>query len=86
MLPALLNRPHRLRRNLTATGGVSVSFADFLGIRRLDETYQVDLGLAYAIGRHVEVVGNYQFNAVDSTVSTQEFTENQITAGIRFRL
>lgn len=77
---------HRLRRNLTATGGASITFADYLGIRRHDETYQVDLGLAYAIGRHVEVVGSYQFNAVDSTVATQEFTENQITAGIRFRL
>ncbi len=77
---------HRLRRNLTATGGASITFADYLGIRRLDETYQVDLGLAYAIGRHIELVGNYQFNAVDSTVPTQEYTENQITAGVRFRL
>lgn len=77
---------HRLRRNLTATGGVNLTFADYLGVNRNDETYQVDLGLAYAIGRHVELVGSYQFNAVESTVSTQEFTENQITAGVRFRL
>ena len=77
---------HRLRRNLTATGGASVTFADYLGIRRLDETYQVDLGLAYAIGRHIELVGNYQFNRVDSTIPSQEYTENQITAGVRFRL
>lgn len=77
---------HRLRRNLTATGGASVTFADYLGIRRHDETYQVDLGLAYAIGRHIELVGNYQFNAVESTVPSQEYTENQVTAGVRFRL
>ena len=77
---------HRLRRNLTATGGASVTFADYLGIRRHDETYQVDLGLAYAIGRHIELVGSYQFNAVESTVPSQEYTENQITAGVRFRL
>lgn len=77
---------HRLRRNLTATGGVSLTFADYLGVDRNDETYQVDLGLAYAIGRHVELVGTYQFNAVESTVATQEFIENQITAGVRFRL
>ncbi|MCP5080710.1 MAG: outer membrane beta-barrel protein [Alphaproteobacteria bacterium] len=80
------NVSHRLRRNLTATGGASISFADYLGIRRLDETYQVDLGLAYAIGRHIELVANYQFNAVESTIPSQEYTENQITAGVRFRL
>ncbi len=77
---------HRFRRNLTGTAGFNASFSDFVGIRRLDETYEIDLGLAYALSRNIEVTGSYNHTTTKSSVPGQEFSENQFSAGVRFRL
>ncbi|MEM7429982.1 MAG: outer membrane beta-barrel protein [Pseudomonadota bacterium] len=77
---------HRFRRNLTGTAGFTASFGDYVGIRRLDETYQIDLGLAYALTRNVEVTGRFNHVTTKSTVPGQEYSENQLSAGILFRL
>lgn len=77
---------HRFRRYLTGTAGFTASFGDYVGIRRLDETYQFDLGFALQVTRNVDFTGQFNHVTTKSNGAAQDYSENQFSAGMRFRL
>ncbi len=81
-----LNATHRFRENLTGSLNLGMNYNDFIGTSNDDVYYTIQTGIAYALNRKIEWTGNYLFTHFNSGTAGNDFTENRITTGFRFRL
>ncbi|MGE0210359.1 MAG: outer membrane beta-barrel protein [Parvibaculaceae bacterium] len=81
-----LDVTHALRENIILSAGTGFAFADYPG--KSDDEWQADanLALSYILRRNIEFVLGYEFTHLESKAPDDGYTENRVTAGMRFRL
>lgn len=67
---------------LSFTSSAAYQRSDFQDDDRTDDTYSLDLGLAYRLTSDVRAAVNYSFELQDSTDSDESYYENAVTVGI----
>lgn len=77
---------HMLRENVRARGSLGFSYDDYPGSAIDEWTLQGNFDLSYILRRDMELVLSYEYTLVESNDPGDGYTENRITAGIRFRL
>jgi hypothetical protein len=77
---------HALRENLTVTASGGVSYADRVGSREDEFSYDLGLALSYRIHRQAEILARYGFTRLETFKSDNDYFENQFSAGFRFKL
>lgn len=77
---------HSLRENITLSAGTGFAFADYPG--KADDEWEANanLALSYILRRNIELVLGYEFTHLESKAPDEGYTENRVTAGVRFRL
>lgn len=81
-----LDVSHKFRDNITGTMGFGLNYDDFIGTGNDDVYFTMQAGFAYALRRELEWVTNYQFTHFKSGTAGNNYTENRISTGLRFRL
>jgi hypothetical protein len=76
----------KLLAKLTLTGGLNYSKSEYrlpLGSPRTDDNYLANVGLGYAIQDWVSVGVGYNFIRNNSTIETEDYTENQCMVWVK---
>lgn len=81
-----LNVTHRYKENITGTLDLGFNYDDIIGTSNDDMFFTIQTGIAYALSRKIEWTAQYQFTHFNSGTAGNDFTENRITTGLRFRL
>ena len=74
---------HELRRNLVATGRLSVTDRDYENLDRSDLVYGVDAGLRYRVDRGVFLEGEYRYRLQDSSAANADYYRNIVFVRLR---
>ncbi|MGF1630430.1 MAG: XrtA/PEP-CTERM system exopolysaccharide export protein [Kiloniellaceae bacterium] len=72
----------RLSSELSFTSAIAYEHSDFQEDNRTDDTYSLNLGLAYRLSSDAQAFMSYSFQSQDSTDDNQTFFENAVTLGI----
>lgn len=69
---------HELMRNIIIGGNASFSNQDFEGVVRDDDTIRAGVGVDYLLNNNFSLRLGYNYTNRDSTVSTLDFTRNEV--------
>jgi len=70
---------HKLRPDLSVSGSLGMTTADYQGLSREDDILEAALGMKYELGRRTYLAANYRFLERDSNDDTVDFVRNQMS-------
>lgn len=82
----VLGADYEVLRDLIARASATFVEADFVGSSREDSSKRAELNLIYFVNRHVSATARYTYQERESSIPTQDFTENTFNAGLHFQL
>jgi hypothetical protein len=82
---ATLEVQHDLRRNLSLIGSVTVSEADYRGIRLREEGFEGSVKLDYRLTRSIALRASFTHERLKSTEPGDDYTANVFLVGLRFQ-
>ena len=82
---ATLEVQHDLRRNLSLIGAVTVSEADYSGVRLREEGLAGSIKLDYRLTRSVALRASFTHERLKSTDPGSDYTANVVLVGLRFQ-
>lgn len=76
---------HSLRRDLLISAFANTVDQDFEGGARQDFSYGAGLGAEWVLNRNLSVEGQYEFSRRESNTFGNDYTNNQVTIGLKTR-
>ena len=76
---------HKLRRWFSLLAGVSVESREFSGISLTDEKHVEHVGFEYDFNRQWALLGDYQRTDLSASDAARNFSEDQVTLGMRWQ-
>ncbi len=82
----ILGIEHALRDNLVLSAQHDLSYNDRIGTNQDELIYNAELALSYLLNRNIAITTAYEFAIQETFKSSNDYTENRFTAGVRYSL
>jgi hypothetical protein len=82
---ATLEVQHDLRRNLSVIGALSLTDADYKGVRLREQGYAASAKMEYKLTRSVALKASFTHERLKSTAEGSDYTANVFLVGLRFQ-